>query len=102
MGKRSPNDGGTRPQPPFCHSLEHRQRNPWQGNTRSRCHGKNVERVCPETDPTRPVTGAVNGLSPDKDPFFTALDVAGYNYAVGGDHRVKDTMPSITNVFPAA
>jgi len=37
-------------------------------------------------DPTRPVTAAVNGLKPDKDPYFATLDLAGYNYAVGGDH----------------
>lgn len=37
-------------------------------------------------DPTRPVTSAVNGLNPDKDPFFATLDIAGYNYAAGGDH----------------
>ena len=40
-----------------------------------------------ELDDTRPITSAVNGLNPDKDPFFTTLDVAGYNYAIGGDHR---------------
>ena len=39
-------------------------------------------------DPTRPVTSAVNGLQEDKDPFFAALDVCGYNYAK--DHYVKD------------
>jgi beta-galactosidase len=38
-------------------------------------------------DPTRPVTSAVNGLNPGKDPFFATLDVAGYNYSSGGDHR---------------
>jgi beta-galactosidase len=37
-------------------------------------------------DPTRPVTSAVNDLKPEQDPYFTALDVAGYNYASGGDH----------------
>ncbi len=37
-------------------------------------------------DPSRPVTAAVNGLGPDKDPFFAELDVAGYNYGSGGDH----------------
>jgi len=37
-------------------------------------------------DPTRLVTSAVNGLSPDKDPYFATLDVAGYNYSFGGDH----------------
>ena len=37
-------------------------------------------------DPTRPITSAVNGLNPDKDPYFATLDIAGYNYAAGGDH----------------
>ena len=40
-------------------------------------------------DPTRPVTAAVNDLKPDKDPFFATLDIAGYNYASGGDHNKK-------------
>ena len=40
-----------------------------------------------KTDPTRPVTSAVNDLKPDKDPYFATLDVAGYNYASGGDHN---------------
>lgn len=40
-----------------------------------------------ELDPTRPVTAAVNNLNPQKDPYFAALDVQGYNYPVGGDHR---------------
>jgi len=38
-------------------------------------------------DPSRPVTSAVNDLRPDKDPYFATLDVAGYNYASGGDHN---------------
>jgi len=38
-------------------------------------------------DPTRPITSAVNDLKPDKDPYFATLDVAGYNYASGGDHN---------------
>jgi beta-galactosidase len=41
-------------------------------------------------DPTRPVTSAVNDLKPDKDPYFATLDVAGYNYAAGGDHGMKN------------
>jgi beta-galactosidase len=40
-------------------------------------------------EPTRPITAAVNGLSPKKDSFFAALDVGGYNYAAGGDHSKK-------------
>jgi len=38
-------------------------------------------------DPTRPVTSAVNDLKPDKDAYFATLDIAGYNYASGGDHN---------------
>lgn len=41
-------------------------------------------------DPTRPVTSAVNDLKPDKDPYFAALDIAGYNYASGGDHNQQN------------
>lgn len=37
-------------------------------------------------DASRPVTAAVNDLKPDKDPYFAVLDIAGYNYAAGGDH----------------
>jgi beta-galactosidase len=39
-------------------------------------------------DPTRPVTSAVNSVSPDKDPYFATLDVCGYNYAI--DNYVSD------------
>jgi beta-galactosidase len=41
-------------------------------------------------DPTRPITSAVNDLRPDKDQYFATLDVAGYNYASGGDHNQKN------------
>jgi beta-galactosidase len=37
-------------------------------------------------DPSRTITAAVNDLRPDKDPYFAVLDIAGYNYAAGGDH----------------
>jgi beta-galactosidase len=37
-------------------------------------------------EPTRPITAAVNNLRPQKDEFFSNLDVCGYNYAAGGDH----------------
>jgi beta-galactosidase len=40
-------------------------------------------------DPTRAITSAVNSLQPDKDPYFAVLDVAGYNYAFGGDHNTQ-------------
>lgn len=41
-------------------------------------------------DSSRPVTSAVNDLRPDKDPYFAVLDVAGYNYAAGGDQNQKN------------
>lgn len=40
-------------------------------------------------EPTRPITAAVNNLRPQKDEFFSNLDVCGYNYAAGGDHGKK-------------
>jgi beta-galactosidase len=43
-----------------------------------------------KTDPSRLVTAAVNGLNTGKDPFFAALDIAGYNYGSGGDHQKND------------
>ena len=45
-------------------------------------------------DTTRPVTSAVNGLNKNKDPYFSRLDVAGYNYAAGGDHLVENIYAS--------
>lgn len=45
-----------------------------------------------ELDPTRPITSAVNGLWPDKDPYFAELDISGYNYSVGGDHGQKSVV----------
>ena len=64
-----------------------------------------------ELDPTRPVTSAVNDLKPDKDPYFATLDIAGYNYASGGDHnqeslyaqdhkRVPDRIMAGTESYP--
>ena len=35
-------------------------------------------------DSTRAITSAVNDLKPNKDPYFAALDVGGYNYEFGG------------------
>ncbi|MBV9963534.1 MAG: DUF4982 domain-containing protein [Parafilimonas sp.] len=43
-------------------------------------------------DSTRPVTAAVNDVNNQKDAFFSALDVCGYNYAVDkyeSDHERK-------------
>ena len=36
------------------------------------------------SDPSRPVTAAVNGINPAKDQFFSTLDIGGYNYGSGG------------------
>ncbi len=50
---------------------------------------KMLARYVKQLDPTRPVTAAVNGLNPDKDPYFATLDISGYNYSFGGDHGKK-------------
>lgn len=47
-----------------------------------------------ELDPSRPVTSAVNGLGPDKDPYFATLDISGYNYSFGGDHEMESIFKS--------
>jgi beta-galactosidase len=39
-------------------------------------------------DPSRMITSAVNSVSPDKDAYFSALDICGYNYAI--DNYVSD------------
>jgi beta-galactosidase len=44
-------------------------------------------------DPTHPVTSAVNYITPDKDPYFTALDVSGYNYAINNYVSDHDRLP---------
>jgi beta-galactosidase len=55
-------------------------------------------------DPTRPVTSAVNNITLDKDPYFAALEICGYNYAVGnyaGDHkRLPERIILGTESFP--
>ena len=55
-------------------------------------------------DPTRPVTSAVNDMGEDKDPYFAALDVAGYNYMVGkyeADHARRPARVMVaTESFP--
>jgi beta-galactosidase len=43
-----------------------------------------------ELDPERVVTAAVNNVNDGTDPYFSALDICGYNYAMGSyevDHR---------------
>ena len=53
-----------------------------------------------DLDPTRPVTSAVNGLRPDKDPYFATLDIAGYNYSFGGDHGKQSIFEIDHNRLP--
>lgn len=62
---------------------------PERGNPQGVKTSKMLADYIQELDPTRPVTSAVNGLNPDKDPFFATLDIVGYNYASGGDHGNK-------------
>jgi beta-galactosidase len=40
-------------------------------------------------EPTHPITSAVNHLRDNNDEYFQTLDVAGYNYAFGGDEKKK-------------
>lgn len=40
-----------------------------------------------KSDTGRPVTSAVNAMNPDKDAYFAALDVAGYNYGTGDNQN---------------
>jgi beta-galactosidase len=55
-------------------------------------------------DPSRPITSAVNNISPAKDPYFALLDVCGYNYARNRyieDHkRFPDRIMVATESFP--
>jgi beta-galactosidase len=55
-------------------------------------------------DPTRPVTSAVNSISPAKFPFLAILDVCGYNYAKDryvSDHKLfPDRVIVATESFP--
>ncbi|HYK47358.1 MAG TPA: glycoside hydrolase family 2 TIM barrel-domain containing protein [Parafilimonas sp.] len=55
-------------------------------------------------DNTRPVTAAVNSVSEKKDPFFSALDICGYNYAQDhyeSDHQRKpERIMVATESFP--
>jgi beta-galactosidase len=57
-----------------------------------------------QLDSTRPVTAGVNGIDKDKDDYISALDVAGYNYAVDkyeNDHqRLPNRIMFATESFP--
>ena len=45
-----------------------------------------------EADRSRPVLAAVNNLNPKKDPYFSALDVAGYNYGTAGQNAGRESI----------
>ena len=51
-------------------------------------------------EPTRPITAAVNNLRPQKDSYFATLDVCGYNYAAGGDHKQESLYTQDHNRVP--
>lgn len=57
-----------------------------------------------DVDATRPVTSAVNGISPKMDKFVSALDVCGYNYELNHyliDHKRKPKRVMVaTESFP--
>ena len=59
---------------------------PERGNAEGVATAKLLSAFIKSLDSTRPITSAVNGLNEDKDPYFAQLDIAGYNYAAGGDH----------------
>jgi beta-galactosidase len=61
---------------------------PERGNAEGVATAKLLANYVKSLDSTRAITSAVNGLNADKDPYFAELDVAGYNYAAGGDHLV--------------
>lgn len=54
---------------------------PYMGNRRVDSMAKVLADYVRGIEPTRPVTAAVNSVSPIMDNFFSALDVCGYNYA---------------------
>jgi beta-galactosidase len=55
-------------------------------------------------DPTRPITSAVNNISPAKDPYFALLDISGYNYArklyISDHNRFPDRIMMATESYP--
>ena len=61
---------------------------PERGNAEGVATAKLLGNYIKILDSSRAITSAVNGLNEDKDLYFAQLDVAGYNYAAGGDHLV--------------
>ena len=73
---------------------------PERGNAEGVATAKLLSDYIKKLDITRPITAAVNGLNEDKDPYFAALDIAGYNYAAGGDHLKKSIYEEDHNRLP--
>jgi len=77
---------------------------PERGKPEGAALAKEMADYVRKLDPTRPVTAAVNSVTPDKDPYFAALDVCGYNYAVDkyvSDHkRFPERVIMGTESFP--
>jgi len=73
---------------------------PERGNAEGVATAKLLSGYIKNLDPTRAITSAVNGLNADKDPYFAQLDIAGYNYAAGGDHLKKSIYTEDHNRLP--
>lgn len=63
---------------------------PAAGTAEEADNAKMIAKYVKALDPTRAITAAVNGPDTGKDPFFSALDVGGYNYAIDQDHDQND------------
>ncbi len=64
---------------------------PEKGTPEGADEAKMLAKYVRDLDPTRAVTSAVNDLKPDKDAYFSALDVSGYNYEFGGGNERAST-----------
>ena len=77
---------------------------PERGKPEGAALAKTLANFVRKMDPTRPVTAAVNFTTPDKDPYFAALDISGYNYALNNyvsDHnRLPERIILGTESFP--
>ncbi|MGQ9621145.1 MAG: glycoside hydrolase family 2 TIM barrel-domain containing protein [Bacteroidales bacterium] len=77
---------------------------PERGKPEGAALAKEMSDFVKSLDPARPVTSAVNSVTPDKDLFFAALDVCGYNYALDkyvSDHlRLPERIILGTESFP--
>ena len=70
------------------------------GNEITRAETQEIAGLCGEIagyvrslDPGRPVTAALNAVVEEKDPFFSHLDVCGYNYSAGRYRMDHERLP---------